>query len=68
VVLARLGKGAYFGEMTLLSQAQAPRNASVRAATEVTALAIERDDFHALFSSIPAFEKSIRDVLKERVS
>ena len=66
VVLARLGKGAYFGEMALLSQA--PRNASVRAATEVTALAIERDDFRALFSSIPAFEKSIRDVLKERVS
>jgi CRP-like cAMP-binding protein len=65
VVLARLGKGACFGEMALLSQA--PRNASVRAATDVTALAIERDDFHALFSSIPAFEKSIRDALKERV-
>jgi len=66
VVLARLGKGAYFGEMALLSKA--PRNASVRAVTEVTALAIEREDFHALFSSIPAFEHSIRDVLKQRAS
>jgi CRP/FNR family cyclic AMP-dependent transcriptional regulator len=64
VVLARLGKGAYFGEMALLSEA--PRNASVRAATDLTALAIERDDFHSLFSSIPAFEHSIREVLKQR--
>jgi CRP-like cAMP-binding protein len=64
VVLARLGKGAYFGEMALLSDA--PRNASVRAATDVTALAIERGDFHSLFSSIPAFEQSIREVLKKR--
>lgn len=64
VVLARLAKGTYFGEMALLSNA--PRNASVRAATDGTALAIERADFHTLFSSVPAFEKSIRDVLKER--
>ena len=64
VLLARLGKGAYFGEMALLTDA--PRNASVRAVGDVTTLAIARDDFHSLFSSIPAFEHSIRQVLKER--
>lgn len=65
VVIARLGQGAYFGEMALLSDA--PRNASVRAVTDLTTLAIERDDFQSLFSSIPAFERSIREVLNQRM-
>ncbi len=64
VVLARLGRGQYFGEMALLTDA--PRNASVRAATEVIALAIDRADFHSLFASIPAFQDSIDAVIKQR--
>lgn len=63
-VLARLGKGEYFGEMALLSDA--PRNASVRAATDVTTLAIERHDFLSLFSSIPAFKQSIAAAMEQR--
>lgn len=57
VAIARLGKGQYFGEMALLSDA--PRNASVRAVDDVTALAIERTDFQTLFASVPAFKESV---------
>lgn len=64
ILIARVGKGEYFGEMALLTDA--PRSASVRAATDVTTLAIERDDFYALFSGIPAFQKSITAVMEER--
>lgn len=63
-VLARLGSGDYFGEMALLSQA--PRNASVRALTEVTTLAISHHDFQSLFSGIPALKQSIESVMKQR--
>ncbi|MCP4250450.1 MAG: cyclic nucleotide-binding domain-containing protein [bacterium] len=64
VVLARLGRGEYFGEMALLTDA--PRNASVRAATELITLAIDRADFHRLFASIPAFQDSIDAVIEQR--
>jgi CRP-like cAMP-binding protein len=63
-VIARLGEGQYFGEMALLTDA--PRNASVRAATDITALTIERNDFVSLFSSIPAFKESIDAVIRQR--
>ena len=64
-VVARLGKGEYFGEMALLSDA--PRNASVRAVTdEVVTLAIERRDFQSLFSGVPAFKQSVDATMKAR--
>jgi hypothetical protein len=56
-VLARLGVGEFFGEMALLTDA--PRNASVRAATEVATLSIERHEFQSLYASIPAFHQSV---------
>ncbi len=63
-ILARLKNGEYFGEMALLTDA--PRNATARAATKTETLTIEREDFHALFSGIPAFRSSIESVMKQR--
>lgn len=65
-VIARLGEGQYFGEMALLNDE--PRNASVRAATDITTLTIERNDFVSLFSSIPAFKESINAVIRQRTN
>ena len=63
-VIARLGKGDYFGEMALLSEA--PRNASVVARTDVETLAISHHDFQSLFSGIPALRQSIDAVIEQR--
>jgi CRP/FNR family transcriptional regulator, cyclic AMP receptor protein len=43
VILATLGKGDFFGEMSLLDGE--PRSAAVRAVTKTNALLIHRDDF-----------------------
>lgn len=59
-----LGKGDYFGEKALLTDA--PRRSTVRALTDITTLAIERRDFHSLFSGIPAFKHSIEVARKKR--
>lgn len=63
-VVARLKEGEYFGEMAMISAA--PRNATVRAVTDVVALSIDRDDFQTLFSSVPAFKESINRVIHQR--
>ncbi len=63
-IIARLRDGEYFGEMALLSDA--PRNATVRAATKVVALTIDRDDFQTLFASVPAFKESVGRVIRQR--
>ncbi len=63
-VLARLRDGEYFGEMALLTAA--PRNATARAGTKTEVLSIDREDFQALFSGIPAFRSSIEAVVKQR--
>ena len=63
-ILARLGPGEYFGEMALLSSA--PRNATIRAATDVEALTIHRDEFASLHGSIPALRQSIEEAMKRR--
>ena len=61
--VGHLGKGEHFGERALLTDA--PRRSSVRAVSDLTTLAIERRDFHSLFSGIPAFKQSI-EVARER--
>lgn len=63
-IVARLGEGEFFGEMALLSDA--PRNASIRAAKNVTTLSIARQDFYSLYSSIPAFQESILAAMARR--
>lgn len=51
VPLRRLGPGDCFGEIALISDR--PRSATVRTLTGVNVLAVDREAFHALFSSLP---------------
>lgn len=64
--LARLGPGEYFGEMALLTEA--PRNATVRAATAVELLRIQHEAFRSLYDGIPTLRASIEAVRNERRS
>ncbi|MBI2014693.1 MAG: cyclic nucleotide-binding domain-containing protein, partial [Candidatus Rokubacteria bacterium] len=63
VPLRKLGAGECFGEIALISDR--PRSATVRSVTAVNVLAVDRDAFHALFSSLPplrgVFEQLIAD-------
>jgi signal-transduction protein with cAMP-binding, CBS, and nucleotidyltransferase domain len=65
-ILARLGTGEYFGEMALLSNA--PRNATIRAATDLEVLTIHRDDFTSLHGSIPALRQSLEEAMERRTA
>ena len=49
--LGRLGRGDCFGEIALVSDR--PRNATVRTLTPVNVLAVDREAFTSLFSSLP---------------
>jgi CRP/FNR family transcriptional regulator, cyclic AMP receptor protein len=49
--VATLGAGSFFGELALLDGG--PRTATVRAQTEVTALVLDRREFHALLEEDP---------------
>ena len=56
-VLRRVGYGDYVGEMALLQNA--PRAASVRAATDLTVLEMDKTDFEAMLSRSPRMALSI---------
>lgn len=49
--LGRLESGAYFGEMALIGEA--PRSATIRAATDLEYLAIDRDTLMGVISAFP---------------
>lgn len=57
VVLTRLGKDQFFGEIGILSDT--PRTATVRAATDVDVLSIHRSYFTSLFSYLPMFRERV---------
>jgi CRP-like cAMP-binding protein len=63
-LLATMGPGEYFGEMALLSDA--PRTATVRARTEVEAIAMARADFTTLYAYFPNLKRNVEKVMKER--
>jgi hypothetical protein len=56
-ILARLGPGEFFGEMGIL--ANAPRMATVRAATDLEVLSIHRVYFGPLLSYLPSLREGI---------
>jgi hypothetical protein len=63
-VLARLSKGKYFGEMALL--ANQPRNATVRAVTDVRVAVLGKRNFLLMLSSLPSTEEDILKTVHER--
>jgi hypothetical protein len=64
-VIAKLGKGQFFGEAALLSEG--PRNATVRA-VETSKLAIlGKENFLNLCKMLPAARQDIMKVVQERV-
>jgi len=63
-VLATMGPGEYFGEMALLSDA--PRTATVRARTQLDAVAMARADFTTLYAYLPNLRLNVEKVMKER--
>ena len=65
-VLARLGKGEYFGETALLDRRR--RNASVRCATPVDVITLGRDDFATLANTWLELSQSLREVSEQRVA
>ncbi len=65
-VLARLGKGEYFGETALLARRR--RNASVRSVTAVDVISLSRDDFATLSSTWLQIGSHVRESSDERVA
>ena len=64
VVLVRLGKDQFFGEIGILSDT--PRSATIRAATDVEVLSIHRSYFTSLFSYLPVLRERILSVYQAR--
>ena len=62
--LATLGRGAYFGEMALLSNKT--RNATLRARTAMDVVIIPKADFNKLRQSVPAFADLFSELAKQR--
>jgi CRP-like cAMP-binding protein len=63
--LARLGEGAFFGEIALLTSQ--PRNATVRAVSATRLLALDRDAVGRLCRGSPALAKLLMRFVRERL-
>ncbi len=61
IILAKLEKGAYFGEQALLETPPGFRSANVRTLTDTTLLKI----FHSSFKKIIDFDRSLKNELKK---
>ncbi|MEO8617103.1 MAG: mechanosensitive ion channel family protein [Luteolibacter sp.] len=64
VVLAKLGPGEYFGEISLLTGE--PRNATVRAETDTLVLEIRKSDISPLIESNPTLAGRLGELLEHR--
>jgi hypothetical protein len=64
IILGRLGPDEYFGETAILSRL--PRQATARAVDAVELLAIHRDDFLRLYSSLPRLRARIEALHSQR--
>ncbi len=63
-VVARLSQGHYFGEMALLSQA--PRNATIRAATAAKFAVLGKTNFLTMVNVMPLVQEDILKKIPER--
>lgn len=66
VQVARLGEGQYFGEIGVLGRTE--RTATVKAATDVECLALNRDVFKSLMSASAGAYKEMDIVLRRRLA
>lgn len=64
--LGRLESGAYFGEMALIGDA--PRSATIRAATELDYLAVDRDTLMEVIAAFPTVALQILRGYNERLA
>lgn len=55
--IAELTDHAFFGEMALVSEE--PRNATIRAITDVEALVLKKDDFRHLLETVPSIATEV---------
>ena len=65
IVVERFGEGDHFGEMALLSESPVPREFSVRAATPVETITIDRDEFASMYEHVPTV--LIENVVQSRI-
>lgn len=65
-VIARLSRGAYFGEMTFLSLSE-KRTASVRTVTECVCLVVTEDTLVSLCQYYPEFQSHIEETANARI-
>ncbi len=56
-IIAELQEPAFFGEMALVSEE--PRNAGVRALTDVEALVLKKEDFKSLLENKPSIASNV---------
>lgn len=64
IILARLGPGEFFGEMSLLTGA--PRNATVRAEVDTLVLEIRKKDLSPLIKANPELAGRLGDLVEHR--
>jgi len=62
--VARLGPGAYFGEMALLTGAR--RNATIRCVEAMDVLVLPKRDFGLLAAHLPGVRQSVEQVVAQR--
>jgi CRP/FNR family cyclic AMP-dependent transcriptional regulator len=64
-VIARLGPGDFFGEMSLIDNK--PRSASVTAQTPVELLVLDARSFRGLLDTVPGLQRKLLVALSERL-
>jgi NADH:quinone reductase (non-electrogenic) len=65
-LIAELGPGDCFGEMSLISDQ--PRMATARTAGAVDVLTVDRDAFHALFAHLPPLRNLFQQLIAQRMT
>jgi cAMP-dependent protein kinase regulator len=63
--VARLGPGAFFGELALFDES--PRNATVTATTGTTVVTVGRDAFQKLLGDLPGFREALLTGMARRL-
>jgi NADH dehydrogenase len=65
-VLRTLGRGESFGEIALVKDS--PRTATVKSLTAVDLLTVDREAFHALFTSLPELRRFFQRLVEQRLT